>query len=227
MTCVTPSNPDSIPFGESLDINDSLARTSGGSLFADGRPMAAHEPDLPLLPLPTGLDKLDIVGEQHRVADTSFLVAQTASSSSEVSKLWRESQQQARLERMGMSGAAAAIAAAAGAARSRPKSVAATSSRGSTSEASTAREEDAPRRRTSVRFDDDAELMPRVDVHSPRTSRPPFPRSSSKKPVVRRAKKAAASKKDEEDDDDFGDDALPEEAEGDFSLYHPLGRAQV
>ncbi|KPV75547.1 uncharacterized protein RHOBADRAFT_5472, partial [Rhodotorula graminis WP1] len=43
MTCLTPSNPDSIPFGESLDINDSLARTSGGSLFADGRPMAAHE----------------------------------------------------------------------------------------------------------------------------------------------------------------------------------------
>ncbi|GAA5930087.1 hypothetical protein JCM3775_004510 [Rhodotorula graminis] len=222
MTCLTPSNPDSIPFGESLDINDSLARTSGGSLFADGRPMAAHEPDLALLPLPSGLDKLDIVGEQHRVGDTKFLVAQTASSPAEVSKLWRESQQKARLERMGMTGDAAAIAAAAGAARSRPKPVATTST------TATASEEDVPRRRTSVRFDDDAELMPRVDVHSPRASRPSFLRSSSssKKLVVRRAKKAAA-KKDDEDEDDFGDDALPEEAEGDFSLYHPLGRAQV
>ncbi|BGP40024.1 DNA-directed DNA polymerase gamma mip1 [Rhodotorula kratochvilovae] len=218
MSCVTPSNPDPIPFGESLDINDSLSRTSGGSLFADGRPMAAHEPALPVLPPVSGLDKQDIVGEQHRVRETQFLVAQTASSAKDIAQLWREAQQQARMQRLGMSSDAAAIAAAASV-RGRRKADAA---------AVPETEEAAPRRRTSVRFDDDAELMPRPDVHQPRSARPAPQR---KTPVARRGgKKAAAVEKAaaEEDDDDLGDDgALPDEAEGGFSLYHPLGRAQV
>ncbi|GAA5860497.1 hypothetical protein JCM1840_000277 [Sporobolomyces johnsonii] len=89
MTCVTPSNPDPIPFGESLDISETLSRTSGGSLFPDGRSMTA-EADLPSLPISPGLLDSDIAGEQHRVAETQFLVAQTASSAAEIMRLWRE-----------------------------------------------------------------------------------------------------------------------------------------
>lgn len=39
MPCVTPSQPVPIPAGESLDITRLLAKTSGGSLWKDGRPM--------------------------------------------------------------------------------------------------------------------------------------------------------------------------------------------
>jgi DNA polymerase gamma 1 len=39
MPCVTPSQPVPIPSGESLDITNVLAKTSGGSLWKDGRPM--------------------------------------------------------------------------------------------------------------------------------------------------------------------------------------------
>ncbi|KAH9917109.1 gamma DNA-directed DNA polymerase [Epithele typhae] len=39
MPCVTPSQPHPIPPGESLDIAATLARTNGGSLWPDGRPM--------------------------------------------------------------------------------------------------------------------------------------------------------------------------------------------
>ncbi|GAA5954714.1 hypothetical protein JCM21900_005128 [Sporobolomyces salmonicolor] len=89
MSCVTPSNPDPIPFGESLDITETLSRTSGGSLFPDGRSMTA-EGDLPSLPLSPSLSDSDITGEQHRVAETHFLVAQTASSPAQIARLWRE-----------------------------------------------------------------------------------------------------------------------------------------
>jgi DNA polymerase gamma 1 len=39
MPCVTPSQLTPIPPGESLDIDEVLAKTGGGSLMADGRPM--------------------------------------------------------------------------------------------------------------------------------------------------------------------------------------------
>lgn len=90
MTCITPSNPDAIPFGESLDINGSLSTTSHGSLFRDGRPMT-HESDLPLLaPLPRPLTPYEIQGEQHRVDRTSFLVAQTTASPKKIKELWEK-----------------------------------------------------------------------------------------------------------------------------------------
>ncbi|GAA5943290.1 DNA-directed DNA polymerase gamma MIP1 [Sporobolomyces koalae] len=94
MTCVTPSNPDSIPFGESQDISDTLAHTSNGSLFADGRDMAA-EASLPRVPVPQLADST-IVGERHRVDQTEFLVAQTSSKPSEIMKLWKQSIENAR-----------------------------------------------------------------------------------------------------------------------------------
>jgi DNA polymerase gamma 1 len=94
MTCVTPSNPDAIPFGESQDISDTLARTSGGSLFPDGRDMSA-ESTLPPLSLPQ-LDDSTIVGDQHRVGQTEFLVAQTVSKPAEIMRLWKESIENAR-----------------------------------------------------------------------------------------------------------------------------------
>lgn len=94
MTCVTPSNPDSIPFGESQDISDTLARTSGGSLFSDGRDMSA-ESSLSPVPIPH-LSDSSIIGDQHRVDQTEFLVAQTASKPAEIMKLWKQSIENAR-----------------------------------------------------------------------------------------------------------------------------------
>lgn len=84
MTCLTPSNPDSIPFGESLDIAASLATTSHGSLFADGRSME-FEKDLEQI----GVGAIPFVREdQHRVSDTTFLVAQTEKSTNAIRRLW-------------------------------------------------------------------------------------------------------------------------------------------
>ncbi|KAL8287520.1 hypothetical protein RQP46_003378 [Phenoliferia psychrophenolica] len=91
MDCVTPSNPDAIPFGESIDIADCLAATAHGSLFADQRSMV-HEADLPTLAVPSGLTGDDIRGETHRVDGTPFLVAQTLETTKEVIELWNSVQ---------------------------------------------------------------------------------------------------------------------------------------
>lgn len=209
MTCVTPSNPDSIPFGESLEISDSLARTSGGSLFADGRSMATHEAQLPLLPPPTDLSDAEVMGEQHRVHETHFLVAQTASKASEITRLWRELQEQTRLSKMGFSRDAASIAAAAQT-RNRRK-------------AATTVDAEEPKRKVSVRFEDDPELLPRPVSAPAASTRSRATKTTPSRP--RRSSKAAASK----DDDGFFDDdeALPDEAEDQFSAFHPVSRAQV
>ncbi|KAK4048004.1 DNA-directed DNA polymerase gamma mip1 [Microbotryomycetes sp. JL201] len=92
MTCQTPSNPDAIEFGESIDIKDALNLTSGGSLFKDGRAMSA-ERDLHSLPTPAReLTEYEVRGDAHRVDKTAFLVAQTLSSTEEIKRLWeRES----------------------------------------------------------------------------------------------------------------------------------------
>ncbi|KAM0787870.1 hypothetical protein ACM66B_003922 [Microbotryomycetes sp. NB124-2] len=91
MTCETPSNPDAIPFGESLDIKNTLALTSGGSLFKDGRSME-NERELERLPKSTiarELTDYEVRGDVHRVDKLAFLVAQTLSSPDEITKLWR------------------------------------------------------------------------------------------------------------------------------------------
>lgn len=86
MTCLTPSNPDSIPFGESLDISDSLALTSNGSLYADGRSML-ESPSFDASLVPT-LSPSEAQGEGHRVDTTPFLVAQTKTKTEDVKKVW-------------------------------------------------------------------------------------------------------------------------------------------
>ena len=96
MTCLTPSNPDSIPFGESLDISDSLAKTSNGSLFADGRSMTLDE--LLVAPAPASAAPT-VDGEQHRVADTRFLLAQAEKSIIAIRKLWKQSQGRSTTEK--------------------------------------------------------------------------------------------------------------------------------
>lgn len=81
MACVTPSNPDPIPFGESLDIDSTLAQT-GGSLSIGGPvDVAVAVGDRPLT-------RDEVQGEQHRVAQLQFLQAQTAASAQEVKRLW-------------------------------------------------------------------------------------------------------------------------------------------
>lgn len=87
MNCLTPSNPDPIPFGTSFDISDSLKSTSNGSLFADGRSME-HDRELGAIPYPADLSLPQVQGEQHRAPDTPFLIAQTKASAKEVRELW-------------------------------------------------------------------------------------------------------------------------------------------
>ena len=90
MTCVTPSNPDAIPFGESLDVTQSLETTGGGSLFQDGRGME-HEAELADLPaLPSALSREEVVGPGHRVDGTHFLVAQTEKDTNKIRALWND-----------------------------------------------------------------------------------------------------------------------------------------
>lgn len=91
MACITPSNPDPIRFGESFDISASLATTSNGSLFADGRSMK-FEADL--LPIASAAeyypDPLNTKEEQHRVVGTPFLIAQTETDPAAIRRLWNE-----------------------------------------------------------------------------------------------------------------------------------------
>ncbi|KAI0690498.1 gamma DNA-directed DNA polymerase [Cerioporus squamosus] len=84
MPCVTPSQPNAIPPGESLDIAGVIQRTNGGSLYADGRPLL---PD----------DGTDWVGSSvgyvppdcltHRATSASWLRAQATSDLDEVRRL--------------------------------------------------------------------------------------------------------------------------------------------
>ena len=79
MPCVTPSHPDPIPPGESLDITQILAKTKNGSLWRDGRTMKV---------VPGGqgglVGNLDGYMEPncsvHRARSTAWLVAQAADS---------------------------------------------------------------------------------------------------------------------------------------------------
>ncbi|GAA6024384.1 hypothetical protein JCM8202_004690 [Rhodotorula sphaerocarpa] len=83
MPCVTPSNPEPIPFGESLDIDETLARTSG-TLTSTNGPVDDGATRLS----PPTLTEEEARGEQHRVAELQFLQAQTVTSSRDVKRLW-------------------------------------------------------------------------------------------------------------------------------------------
>ena len=81
MPCVTPSHPKPIPPGESLSIEQVLART-GGTLWADGRPMEepgeeAEDPE----------QTWDPVCLRHRAESAAWLRAQATNSFAEVKHL--------------------------------------------------------------------------------------------------------------------------------------------
>ncbi|KAI0297802.1 gamma DNA-directed DNA polymerase [Multifurca ochricompacta] len=84
MTCVTPSHPTPIPPGESLDIAQVLARTGGGSLWADGRPMEEGEEQGEMKPL-VGYVRPDCL--RHRADSAAWLRAQATNSFAEVKYL--------------------------------------------------------------------------------------------------------------------------------------------
>ena len=77
MACVTPSHPDPIPPGESLDITQILEKTNNGSLWRDGQTMGTG---LGGLDDPVG--NLDAYVEpnylMHRAKSTAWLGAQAA-----------------------------------------------------------------------------------------------------------------------------------------------------
>ncbi|KAI9450870.1 DNA polymerase family A-domain-containing protein [Lactarius psammicola] len=86
MPCVTPSQPSPIPPGESLTIEQILALTGSGSLWADGRAME-EEPAHTLDPL-VGYKPPDCMG--HRADNAAWLRAQATNSFAEVKYLAQE-----------------------------------------------------------------------------------------------------------------------------------------
>ncbi|GAA5978086.1 hypothetical protein JCM11641_006622 [Rhodosporidiobolus odoratus] len=211
MSCITPSNPDPISFGESLDITELLSKTPRGSLYPDGRSMVDHEPALPTLPLASDLSESDVLGERHRVDDTAFLRAQTSSSPAEITRLWRESQEKTRRTQLGLDpNKVSAVTRAA-----RKKTAAATSAAKSSS---------ASRRGKMLRYEDDAELLPL----------PLSPAATHKRPPPRPAQTAHQEEDEDEEEWDERDDKdayyeslLPEEVQRQFSIHTPASRAQV
>jgi DNA polymerase gamma 1 len=82
MPCVTPSQPNPIPPGESLNITQVLSKTTGGSLWPDGRPMeAAEEFTHP----PEGYKEPDCL--EHRADSAAFLRAQASDDFEEIRHL--------------------------------------------------------------------------------------------------------------------------------------------
>lgn len=86
MPCVTPSQPNPIPPGESLDIIKVLEKTDGGTLMPDGSPMSGEEPK------PeeyeghlNGYVQPDLLA--HRAKNAAFLRAQATSDFAEIKGL--------------------------------------------------------------------------------------------------------------------------------------------
>ncbi|BGP07889.1 DNA polymerase gamma, mitochondrial [Rhodotorula toruloides] len=101
MTCETPSNPEAIPPGESLEIEDTLEKTAG-TLFADGRPMVEGETTLPSLKLKHELLPGEVMGDHHRVLATEFLEAQATASQAVIRRLFQQYKENERRARLGL-----------------------------------------------------------------------------------------------------------------------------
>ncbi|GLB35454.1 putative DNA polymerase A domain [Lyophyllum shimeji] len=84
MPCVTPSHPEPIPPGESLDIVGVLEKTHGGSLWKDGRAMTSAAPET-LVGTLEGYTPPNCL--THRAASAAFLRAQATSDFGEVKGL--------------------------------------------------------------------------------------------------------------------------------------------
>jgi DNA polymerase gamma 1 len=96
MECVTPSHPEPIPSGESLTIQDVLDRTSGGSLYADGRPMETEKeekeksaPAAKPKPKPKKPNNVPIL--KHRSTNDWYLEAQACRTLPSVKSLYAKS----------------------------------------------------------------------------------------------------------------------------------------
>lgn len=83
MTCVTPSNPVSLPPGESLDIIKILEKTNGGSLWSDGSLM--DEVDTACPSADASYQAPDCL--VHRSKNAAWLRAQATSEFSEIKML--------------------------------------------------------------------------------------------------------------------------------------------
>ena len=88
MPCVTPSQSNPIPPGESIDIDQILGKTNGGSLMYNGEPM------LPETLQYTGSAKSESFVEPncltHRAPNVAFLLAQATTDFGEIKHLARE-----------------------------------------------------------------------------------------------------------------------------------------
>jgi DNA polymerase gamma 1 len=84
MPCVTPSQPEPIPSGESLNITQILEQTNGGSLWVDGRPMD-DESSPQWRASPPGYQNPDCL--VHRAKGAAFLQAQATTEFAEVKYL--------------------------------------------------------------------------------------------------------------------------------------------
>lgn len=87
MPCVTPSQPVAIPPGESLDIQQTLTKTRGGTLWRDGRPMLIDSREVYVGTL-EGYVKPNCLS--HRAGHEAFLKAQTASDAGQIRGLFEE-----------------------------------------------------------------------------------------------------------------------------------------
>ncbi|KAI0628651.1 gamma DNA-directed DNA polymerase [Trametes polyzona] len=84
MPCVTPSQPDPIPPGESLDIAQTLEKTNGGSLWPGGAPMVEND-GLDCGSSLFGYSPPDCLA--HRAQSASWLRAQATSDLDEIKRL--------------------------------------------------------------------------------------------------------------------------------------------
>lgn len=86
MPCVTPSQPNPIPPGESLDITQVLEKTNGGTLMKDGSPMPSDVPrEEEYEGHLEGYVKLE--GLTHRSKSAEFLKAQATTDFNEIKGL--------------------------------------------------------------------------------------------------------------------------------------------
>lgn len=84
LPCVTPSQPNPIPPGESLNIVQILERTNGGTLWKDGRPMRPSD-GIKCADSLEGYTPPDCMA--HRAKSVRFLRAQASAEFGEVKKL--------------------------------------------------------------------------------------------------------------------------------------------
>ncbi|KAJ7583649.1 gamma DNA-directed DNA polymerase [Mycena floridula] len=85
MNCVTPSQPNAIPPGESMDIGQILSKTNGGSLMPNGEPMASSQSPQTYIGTLENYFEPDCL--THRAQHAAFLQAQSTTDFGEIKHL--------------------------------------------------------------------------------------------------------------------------------------------